>query len=163
MVSGCHFSWHFSAFENKLNILVKHYEMHLEIWVCTNSGRFWRVILNLMFSCSVWSFFRMKKTLNPFNSFLRELSLVLTFFPIFLDLLLITTNPYDFAFISQGEISVKSIDDKEELMATDVSCFDRELLLSVLVTSNKISPSYQHRKLSTSWASPLKRKPPSIS
>lgn len=37
------------------------------------------------------------------------------------DLLLITTNPYDFAFISQGEISVKSIDDAEELVATDVS------------------------------------------
>lgn len=37
------------------------------------------------------------------------------------DLLLITTNPYDFAFISQGEISVKSINDAEELMATDVS------------------------------------------
>ncbi|XP_036068956.1 myosin-6 [Oryzias melastigma] len=39
--------------------------------------------------------------------------------PELIDLLLITTNPYDFAFISQGEISVKSIDDKEELMATD--------------------------------------------
>lgn len=37
------------------------------------------------------------------------------------DLLLITTNPYDFAFVSQGEISVKSINDAEELMATDVS------------------------------------------
>ena len=37
------------------------------------------------------------------------------------DLLLITTNPYDFAFISQGEISVKSISDADELMATDVS------------------------------------------
>ncbi|XP_078426876.1 myosin-4 [Cetorhinus maximus] len=32
---------------------------------------------------------------------------------------LITTNPYDFHFISQGEISVSSIDDKDELMATD--------------------------------------------
>ncbi|MEQ2203892.1 hypothetical protein XENOCAPTIV_005015, partial [Xenoophorus captivus] len=35
-------------------------------------------------------------------------------------LLLITTNPYDFAFISQGEISVKSINDADELVATDV-------------------------------------------
>ncbi|KAJ8254007.1 hypothetical protein COCON_G00206190 [Conger conger] len=35
------------------------------------------------------------------------------------DMLLITTNPYDFAFISQGEIAVKSIDDAEELIATD--------------------------------------------
>ncbi len=35
--------------------------------------------------------------------------------------LLITTNPYDYPFVSQGEISVASIDDSEELMATDVS------------------------------------------
>ncbi|KAJ8251310.1 hypothetical protein GJAV_G00219960 [Gymnothorax javanicus] len=35
------------------------------------------------------------------------------------DMLLITTNPFDFAFISQGEIAVKSIDDAEELIATD--------------------------------------------
>ncbi|XP_041854267.1 myosin-4-like [Melanotaenia boesemani] len=39
--------------------------------------------------------------------------------PELIDLLLITTNPFDFAFISQGEISVKSINDAEELMATD--------------------------------------------
>lgn len=36
-------------------------------------------------------------------------------------MLLITTNPYDYPFISQGEITVLSIDDTEELMATDVS------------------------------------------
>ncbi|XP_055509685.1 myosin-4 [Leucoraja erinacea] len=34
---------------------------------------------------------------------------------------LITTNPYDFSFVSQGEITVASIDDKEELMATDTA------------------------------------------
>ncbi|XP_038634314.1 myosin-4 [Scyliorhinus canicula] len=34
---------------------------------------------------------------------------------------LITTNPYDYQFISQGEISVKSIDDTEELVATDTA------------------------------------------
>uniref|UniRef100_UPI0037E91C34 myosin-4-like n=1 Tax=Semicossyphus pulcher TaxID=241346 RepID=UPI0037E91C34 len=39
--------------------------------------------------------------------------------PELIDLLLITTNPYDFSFISQGEISVKSIEDSDELMATD--------------------------------------------
>ncbi|KAI4890464.1 hypothetical protein NFI96_025589 [Prochilodus magdalenae] len=39
--------------------------------------------------------------------------------PELIDMLLITTNPYDFAFISQGEISVRSIDDAEELVATD--------------------------------------------
>lgn len=37
------------------------------------------------------------------------------------DLLLITTNPYDYAYVSQGEVTVASIDDSEELMATDVS------------------------------------------
>ncbi|XP_071752261.1 myosin heavy chain, fast skeletal muscle-like [Centroberyx gerrardi] len=36
-----------------------------------------------------------------------------------IDMLLITTNPYDFPMISQGQISVASIDDKEELVATD--------------------------------------------
>ncbi|KAM9296336.1 myosin heavy chain, skeletal muscle, adult isoform 1-T1 [Gastrophryne carolinensis] len=39
--------------------------------------------------------------------------------PELIDMLLITTNPYDFPFISQGEITVASIDDQEELMATD--------------------------------------------
>uniref|UniRef100_A0A4W3HTU7 Myosin-4 n=3 Tax=Callorhinchus milii TaxID=7868 RepID=A0A4W3HTU7_CALMI len=39
--------------------------------------------------------------------------------PEIVEMCLITTNPYDFHFISQGEISVKSIDDIEELMATD--------------------------------------------
>ncbi len=36
-------------------------------------------------------------------------------------MLLITNNPYDYTFISQGETQVASIDDAEELMATDVS------------------------------------------
>lgn len=36
-------------------------------------------------------------------------------------MLLVTNNPYDYAFVSQGEVSVASIDDPEELMATDVS------------------------------------------
>lgn len=35
--------------------------------------------------------------------------------------LLITTNPYDYPFVSQGEISVASIVDSEELLGTDVS------------------------------------------
>ncbi|XP_060700266.1 myosin-4-like [Hemiscyllium ocellatum] len=34
---------------------------------------------------------------------------------------LITTNPYDYPFVSQGEISVNSIDDNEELVATDTA------------------------------------------
>eukprot|EP00079_Xenopus_tropicalis_P019678 XP_012809631.1 PREDICTED: myosin, heavy chain 7, cardiac muscle, beta isoform X1 [Xenopus tropicalis] len=39
--------------------------------------------------------------------------------PELIDMLLITTNPYDFPYVSQGEITVASIDDQEELMATD--------------------------------------------
>lgn len=39
----------------------------------------------------------------------------------FIDLLLISTNPFDFPFVSQGEVTVASIDDSEELLATDVS------------------------------------------
>ncbi|EHH57729.1 hypothetical protein EGM_07426 [Macaca fascicularis] len=34
-------------------------------------------------------------------------------------LLLISTNPFDFPFVSQGEVTVASIDDSEELLATD--------------------------------------------
>uniref|UniRef100_A0A3P8WXF1 Myosin-7 n=1 Tax=Cynoglossus semilaevis TaxID=244447 RepID=A0A3P8WXF1_CYNSE len=43
--------------------------------------------------------------------------------PEILEMLLITNNPYDYAFISQGETQVASIDDADELMATD-SAFD---------------------------------------
>ncbi|XP_074168162.1 myosin-2 isoform X1 [Sminthopsis crassicaudata] len=39
--------------------------------------------------------------------------------PELIEMLLITTNPYDYPFISQGEITVASINDQEELMATD--------------------------------------------
>uniref|UniRef100_A0A4W5N4D7 Myosin heavy chain 6 n=1 Tax=Hucho hucho TaxID=62062 RepID=A0A4W5N4D7_9TELE len=39
--------------------------------------------------------------------------------PELLEMLLITSNPYDYAFISQGEIAVTSINDADELMATD--------------------------------------------
>uniref|UniRef100_L7N034 Myosin heavy chain 4 n=1 Tax=Anolis carolinensis TaxID=28377 RepID=L7N034_ANOCA len=39
--------------------------------------------------------------------------------PELIEMLLITTNPYDFHFVSQGEITVASINDQEELMATD--------------------------------------------
>uniref|UniRef100_A0A3B4YC93 Uncharacterized protein n=2 Tax=Seriola lalandi dorsalis TaxID=1841481 RepID=A0A3B4YC93_SERLL len=38
--------------------------------------------------------------------------------PELIETLLITTNPFDFPFISQGEISVASINDSDELMAT---------------------------------------------
>ncbi|XP_076017250.1 myosin-7-like [Genypterus blacodes] len=39
--------------------------------------------------------------------------------PELLDMLLITNNPYDYAFISQGEVTLASVNDAEELMATD--------------------------------------------
>ncbi|XP_055651092.1 myosin-13 [Falco peregrinus] len=39
--------------------------------------------------------------------------------PELIDLLLISTNPYDFPYVSQGEVTVASIDDSEELLATD--------------------------------------------
>ncbi|KAM4031324.1 myosin heavy chain, skeletal muscle, adult-like [Anomaloglossus baeobatrachus] len=39
--------------------------------------------------------------------------------PEIVEMLLITTNPYDYQYTSMGEISVKSIDDEAELMATD--------------------------------------------
>ncbi|XP_044187717.1 myosin-4-like [Thunnus albacares] len=39
--------------------------------------------------------------------------------PDLIEMLLITTNPYDYPFISQGEITVLSINDTEELVATD--------------------------------------------
>ncbi|KAL0993351.1 hypothetical protein UPYG_G00106490 [Umbra pygmaea] len=39
--------------------------------------------------------------------------------PELIEMLLVTTNPYDYPFISQGEVTVKSINDADELMATD--------------------------------------------
>ncbi|XP_057701646.1 myosin heavy chain, fast skeletal muscle-like [Corythoichthys intestinalis] len=41
--------------------------------------------------------------------------------PELLEALLITTNPYDYPMISQGEITVKSINDVEEFTATDTA------------------------------------------
>ncbi|XP_042563825.1 myosin heavy chain, fast skeletal muscle [Clupea harengus] len=41
--------------------------------------------------------------------------------PELIDALLITTNPYDFPMISQGEITVKSINDVDEFIATDTA------------------------------------------
>ncbi|KAI7812350.1 hypothetical protein IRJ41_000149 [Triplophysa rosa] len=41
--------------------------------------------------------------------------------PELIEMTLITTNPYDFPMCSQGHITVASIDDKEELVATDTA------------------------------------------
>ncbi|XP_035746985.1 myosin-6 [Egretta garzetta] len=43
--------------------------------------------------------------------------------PELLEMLLVTNNPYDYSYVSQGEVTVASIDDSEELLATD-SAFD---------------------------------------
>ncbi|XP_077325371.1 myosin-7 [Lithobates pipiens] len=43
--------------------------------------------------------------------------------PELLDMMLVTSNPYDYAYISQGETTVASINDEEELLATD-NAFD---------------------------------------
>lgn len=59
-----------------------------------------------------------KTTPCPGNVLRTKLTLLFSMRP---EMLLITTNPYDFAYVSQGEITVPSIDDQEELMATDVS------------------------------------------
>ena len=57
-------------------------------------------------------------------------------------MLLITTNPYDYAFVSQGEITVPSIDDQEELMATDVSHNIYKHLLKPVMYGNGNSKLY---------------------
>lgn len=41
----------------------------------------------------------------------------------FPDMLLVSTNPYDYHFCSQGVVTVDNLDDGEELMATDVSLY----------------------------------------
>ncbi|RMB92166.1 hypothetical protein DUI87_31277 [Hirundo rustica rustica] len=43
--------------------------------------------------------------------------------PELIEMLLITTNPYDYLYVSQGEITVPSINDQEELMATDTAIY----------------------------------------
>lgn len=40
--------------------------------------------------------------------------------PVSPDMLLLSVNPYDYHFCSQGVITVDNMDDGEELMATDV-------------------------------------------
>lgn len=75
-------------------------------------------------------------------------------------MLLVTNNPYDYAFVSQGEVSVASIDDSEELMATDVS----EEAVGGLPGAPGPPPSPTLPLLAlpqnaTCWASLLRRKP----
>lgn len=44
------------------------------------------------------------------------------------DMLLVSSNPYDFHFCSQGVTTVENLDDGQELMATDVGSFIFSLL-----------------------------------
>ncbi|NXF78764.1 MYH6 protein, partial [Sclerurus mexicanus] len=46
--------------------------------------------------------------------------------PELLEMLLVTSNPYDYGYVSQGEVTVASIDDAEELLAFDVLGFTAE-------------------------------------
>lgn len=40
------------------------------------------------------------------------------------DMLLVSSNPYDYHFCSQGVTTVENLDDGQELMATDVRASD---------------------------------------
>lgn len=65
-------------------------------------------------------------------------------------MLLLTNNPYDYAFVSQGEVSVASIDDSEELMATDVSEEAGVAMRGLLKTPRSPSNHALHSLLSQS-------------
>ncbi|XP_037834620.1 myosin heavy chain, fast skeletal muscle [Kryptolebias marmoratus] len=58
--------------------------------------------------------------------------------PELIELLLITTNPYDFPMISQGEITVKSIDDVEEFIATDVKIHLPFIMIPILNMEQRV-------------------------
>lgn len=45
-------------------------------------------------------------------------------------MLLVSSNPYDYHFCSQGVTTVESMDDGQELMATDVRASHIELLFT---------------------------------
>lgn len=65
--------------------------------------------------------------ISSFQSvFLRGISWIDCIFHLvcsFTDMLLVSTNPYDYHFCSQGVVTVDNLDDGEELMATDVSLY----------------------------------------
>lgn len=74
-------------------------------------------------------------------------------------MLLITNNPYDYAFISQGETTVASINDADELMATDVSGvvnFTKYLKKEIKTSSYFLTDC--QRILLAFWALPTKKK-----
>ena len=50
-------------------------------------------------------------------------------------MMLITNNPFDYQYISQGQTTVASIDDGDELQATDVSAILNVLTMKPLLPS----------------------------
>uniref|UniRef100_A0A8C2ZGU2 Myosin-7-like n=1 Tax=Cyclopterus lumpus TaxID=8103 RepID=A0A8C2ZGU2_CYCLU len=83
-----------------------------------NSSRFVRtaiVPINLLEKSRVTYQLKAERDYHIFYQILSQKK------PELLDMLLITNNPYDYAFISQGETTVASIDDADELMATDAA------------------------------------------
>lgn len=57
------------------------------------------------------------------------------------DILLISTNPFDYHFCSQGVTKVENMNDEEELLATDVSSasfYECSFLLSAMLSSISI-------------------------
>ncbi|GCB82055.1 hypothetical protein scyTo_0021515 [Scyliorhinus torazame] len=58
------------------------------------------------------------------------------------DMLLVSNNPFDYHFCSQGVVTVENLDDGEELMATDVSISDREQSTKVKLQKSATVVSY---------------------
>lgn len=86
-----------------------------------------------------------KTNICPISSFqsvfLRGISWVDSIFHLvypFTDMLLVSTNPYDYHFCSQGVVTVDNLDDGEELMATDVSLYWSESLIGCMEPNLKL-------------------------
>ncbi|XP_057394297.1 myosin-13-like [Balaenoptera acutorostrata] len=74
--------------------------------------------------------------------------------PELMDLLLISTNPFDFPFVSQGEVTVASIDDSEELLATDTGIMKEGTPLALQeLPGNLVCEILIHQEMALSWNS----------
>lgn len=52
------------------------------------------------------------------------------------DMLLVSSNPFDYHFCSQGVVTVDNMDDGDELLATDVSTFMMEITAKRYLDAN---------------------------